>query len=117
MAAGLAVRLDGDPIRMRIVNVLVRGVRIDAGDHVHTKFAASGYHFAEGVAVAEIFAAVMQRDFGRIKSHAAAGAQARGIGMDSLEIVQPETLCSGLGRLPRTPIAPIAWAGRTNSRS
>ena len=90
MAARLAVGFHGDPIRMSVVHVLMRGVGIDARGHHHAEFAAAREHLAEGVAIAEKLAAVMQRHFGGIKGHASAGAQAHGIGVDALEIVEPE---------------------------
>ena len=90
MAARLAVGFHGDPIRMSVVDVLMRGVGIHARGHNHAEFAAARQHFAKRVAIAEELAAVMQRHLGRIKGHASAGAQAHGIGMDPLEIVEPE---------------------------
>ena len=90
MAARLAVGFHGDPIRMSVEDVLMRGVGIHARGHNHAEFAAAREHFAKGVAIAEELAAVMQRHFGGIKGHASAGAQAHGIGVDPLEIVEPE---------------------------
>lgn len=52
MAARLAVGFHRDPVGMGVVNVLVGGMRIDAGDHVEAQLAAARQHFAEGVGVA-----------------------------------------------------------------
>jgi hypothetical protein len=90
MAARLAVGLHGDPIRMSVEDVLVRGVGIHARGHHHAQLAAARQHLAKSVAIAEEFAAVMQRHFRGIKGHASAGAQAHGIGVNPFEIVEPE---------------------------
>jgi len=92
VAARLAVGLYCDPIRVRVINALVRGVWIDARHHVHTKPAARREHFAERVAAREEFAAIVQRDLGRIEGHATARTEACAIGVDPLEVVQPEGL-------------------------
>ena len=90
MAARLAVGFHGDPVRMSVVNVLVYGMRIHARDHIHAQLAAARQHFAERVAIAKELAAVMQRYLGGIKRHASAGAKACRVGVNSLEIVEPE---------------------------
>ncbi len=86
-----AVGVDGDPVGMRVVDILVGRVRIGARHHDHAQLAAARHQLAEGVAVAQPRAAVMQRDLGGIVGHAAAGAQAGGIGMGAPEIIQPES--------------------------
>jgi len=90
MLAGFAIRGDRDPIGMRVVDVLVDGVRIGPRNHVHAQFAAARYQFTEAVAIAQETAAVVQRNLGGIIGHAAAGAQADGVAMGALEIIQPE---------------------------
>jgi len=55
----LAVRGDGDPVRVRIVDVLVGRMRVGSRDNVHAELAAARYQFAEAITVAEEFTAVM----------------------------------------------------------
>src|SRR5207248_1304707 len=90
VAAWLAVGFDRDPIRMRGLHVVVGGVWISAGNHDHAKFAAAGDEFTEWVAIAEPLAAMVKRNFGRVISDAAAGAQANGVGARAFEIIEPE---------------------------
>jgi hypothetical protein len=86
----LAGGLDGDPVGVRIVDVLVARVRVGARQHHHVQFAAARHQVAEGIGVLHPLAAIVQRDFGGVIGHAAAGAQTGGVGMGALEIVQPE---------------------------
>ena len=79
-----------DPVGVRVADILVRGVRIGARDHHHVQLAASGHQIAERVARAQPLAAIVQRNFGGIVSHAAARAETGGIGMRAPEVVQPE---------------------------
>src|SRR6185437_7115621 len=79
-----------NPVGMRIVNVLVGCVRIGPRDHIHAEFPATGKHFTEWIGIAEKFATVVQRNSSGIKRHAAAGAQTGGIGMNPLEVIEPE---------------------------
>ena len=115
MAARLAVGFHGDPVRMCVEDILVRGVRIHARDDVHAEFAAAGHHFAKRVAVAEELAAVVQRNLSRIEGHASARAEADRVGVNPLVSSRARrTACSGPGRPPRKPVAPIASDGRTS---
>ncbi len=65
-------------------------MRIGSRDHYHSQLAATGRQIAERVAVAEPLRAVMQRNLRRVERHAAAGAQARGIGVRPAEVIEPE---------------------------
>ena len=76
MPALLALRIDGNPVRMRIVDVLMNGVRIGARDDVHTEFAAALDQITERVPVAQPLTSVVKRDFCRIESDASSGTQA-----------------------------------------
>jgi hypothetical protein len=82
--------IDGDPIRMRIVHVLMRRVRIGARNHDHVQLPAAEHQFAERVTLAEPLAAIMQRNFRRVIGDASTRAEAGGIGMGALEIIKPE---------------------------
>ena len=97
----LAVGIHRDPVGMRVVHVLVGGVRIGARDDDHAELAASGHQFAERIAVAEPLAAVVQRNLRGIVRDAAAGAQAGRVGMRALEVIEPEIDGRSVpGRLP-----------------
>ena len=86
----LALRIHRDPIGVRVVDVLVSGVGVGAGDDVHAELAAAGRHLAEGIGVAEELAAVVERDLGGVEGYAAAGAEAGRVAVGALEIVEPE---------------------------
>ena len=87
----LPVGVHRDPVRVRVVHVLVDRVRIGARDDDHVQLAAAGHQVAERVAVAQPLAAVVQRDLRRIVGDAAAGAQAGRVGMGAPEVVEPES--------------------------
>ena len=63
VAALAALFVDGDPVGVRIVDGLVRGMRISARDHVHSEFAAALHEVAKRIAIAEKLALVMQGTF------------------------------------------------------
>ncbi len=86
----LAIRLHRDPVGMRIVDVLMDRVRVGARDDHHVQLAAPGHQIAECISAAEPLTAVVQRDLRRIIRHASARAEAGGIGVGALEVVQPE---------------------------
>ncbi len=90
MATQLAAAVDRDPIRVRLPDVLISGVRIGPGDDVHAELAAAGDQISEWVGVAEPAAAVMKGDPRGIKSHASTGAETSGIGVGAFEVVEPE---------------------------
>ena len=75
---------------MRLVDVLMRGMRVHTRQHVHAELPAAGEHLSKGIATPEELAAVVQRNPGGIERHAPAGAEARGVGMDALEVIEPE---------------------------
>lgn len=54
----VSVGVDGDPIRMRVVDIAVAAVRVGARDDVHAELATSVDEVAEGVAVLQPLAAV-----------------------------------------------------------
>ena len=88
--ARLAVGVDGDPVGMRALRVVVGGVRIGARDDDHAELAAAGDQIAKRIAVTEPLAAMMERDRGRIVGDAAARAEADGVGFRALEVIEPE---------------------------
>src|ERR1700733_2577343 len=90
MAALVALGIYGDPIGVRVVDVLAGGVRVGAGDDVHSLLAAALHDVPEGVHVAQILAAVVQWNLRGVEGHAASGAKAGRVGVDLLEIIEPE---------------------------
>jgi len=85
-----AFGVDGDPIGVGVVYILMRRVRIGPADHVHAEFAAACDEVTKRVHIAEILAAIVERNLGRIVRDAAAGGEASGVGMRAAEVVQPE---------------------------
>ena len=55
-----------------------------------SEFATARHQFAEAVAVAQILAAVVERNFGRIVGHATAGGKTGRVGMSPAEVIEPE---------------------------
>ena len=54
--------IDGDPVGVGLFDVVVGRVRVGPRDHDHAQLAAAGDQVAEGVAIAEPGAAVVERD-------------------------------------------------------
>ena len=90
MLALLAVFIHGQPVRVCVVDVFVAGVRVGSRNHVHAQLAAAVGDVAEGIHVSQPLAAVVQRDLGGIEGYTAACVQDCGIGVDPVEVVQPE---------------------------
>src|ERR1035438_7011546 len=86
----VAMFIDRDPIGMRIVDVLVTSMRIGSRNHIHAKLPASRNDVAESVHGPEPSASIVERDFSWIESDNAPRTQAGRIGMDALEVVEPE---------------------------
>ena len=86
----VAVRVHPDPVRVRVINPLPARVRIGPGDDVHAHCAAAGKQVAKGVAGAEPRAALLQRNLRRVKRHHTARAQAGRVGVNAVEVVEPE---------------------------
>ena len=86
----LAVLIHREPVRMRVVNILMASVRVGAGNDIHAQFPAAMGYIAEGIHIPQPLAAVVQGNLRGVKSDATAGIQNCGVGMDPLEIVQPE---------------------------
>ena len=112
--------VDGDPVRVRFVDVLVRGVRVGARDHDHPELAAPGDQVAERVAVLHPRRTMVQRNLRRVVRDAAPGRKARGVGVHALEVVEPEPRIVGLGivldqgelRPAHRPVEPAGGGGR-----
>ena len=85
-----SIRADRDPIRVRIVDVLMHRVRIGARHYVHAELPAAFYQVAEAIPIAQPLTAVVQRDLCRVVGHAAARAQAGRVRVNLAEIVQPK---------------------------
>ena len=90
MAPLVALGIDGDPIGVRVIDVLAGSMRIGAGHDVHALLAASLHDVSEGIRVAQPLAAVVQRNLRGVEGHAASGAEAGRIGVDLLKIIEPE---------------------------
>ena len=90
MAARPALRVHGDPIWVRGLNVIIGGVRVGAHEDDQAQFAAAGNQFAQHVAVAQPGAAMVKWNLRRIIRHATAAAEANGVGVGAPEIIQPE---------------------------
>ena len=90
VAARRAVGGDGDPVRVRGLDVLADRVGVRARDHLHPERAAPGHERAERIAVSQPRAAVVQRYFRRVVGDDAARAQRRGVGVQAAEVVEPE---------------------------
>ena len=111
--------IDGYPIRMRLVDIIVRSVWIGAANHNHIEFPATTDEIAERVALAEPLAPIVKRDARRIVGYAAAGAEAGSIGVGSPEVIEPELKIELTGivlderelRPTHRPIEP--WLSRT----
>ena len=90
MPSWFTVGCDGDPIRMRCLHVIVGGMRISSCDYDHSQLAASLHQIAKRVAGSEPLAAMMKRHLGRVIRHATSRAQANGVRLRALEIIEPE---------------------------
>jgi hypothetical protein len=85
-----AVLIDCDPIRMRVIDVLMTRMSIRPRNHIHSKLPASRDYIAERVHRPEPSASIVERDFGGKESYGASCAQTSGICMNLSEIVEPE---------------------------
>src|SRR6185503_19807646 len=90
MAAWPAIGLDGDPFRMRLLRVIVSGVRIGAGNHDQAEFAAASDEVPEGIGIGEPLAAVVKWNFCRVIRDAAAGAETNRVGAGALKVIEPK---------------------------
>src|SRR5689334_2289782 len=90
MTPRLSIGPNGNPIRVRCLDIVVGGVRISPRNHDHPEFSTASHEFAKRIAVTEPLTAVMIRNFCWIIGNASAGAQANGIGLRSLEVIEPE---------------------------
>jgi hypothetical protein len=90
MPALVARCIDRDPIGMRFVHLLMRRVRIGAGNYGHVQFAASRHQIAERIGVMQPLAAVMQRNLRRVIGYRSSCAQAGRVGVSALKVVEPE---------------------------
>ena len=120
VTAFAALRVHGDPVGVRFVDVLVRGVRIGACHHYHAQLAAAPVQLAERVAIAHPGAAMVKRNRGGVVGDAAARAQARGVGVYAPEIVEPEARIVAAGVVlyqgelgpAHRPVEPAGLVGR-----
>ena len=90
MLAFFAVFIDRQPVRVGVVHILMACVWVSACNDIHAQLPAAVRYVAEGIHISQPLAAVVQGNLGRVKGHASARIQNRGIRMDSLEIVKPE---------------------------
>jgi hypothetical protein len=71
-------------------HLVAHGMRIGARDDVHPERAAALDERAERIALPQPRAAMVQGHLGRVVRDDAAGAQARGVCADAVEVVEPE---------------------------
>src|SRR5262249_27323652 len=90
VASPVSGGVDGDPIGVRVVNVVVSSMRISSCDHDHSKLSAAGYQLAKRVCVAKPAAAMVQWNPSGIVRDTSAGAQANSIRPSAPEVIQPE---------------------------
>ena len=79
-----------DPIRVRGLDVIARGMRVRSRDDAHAQRTASGEQRAKWVALAQPLAAVVERDLRRVVGDNAACAQCGGVRVQRLEVIEPE---------------------------
>ena len=118
--------IHGDPFRMSIISILVGGMRIGAGQHHHALFAATLDQAAKkGLVAGQPVAAVVELDIGGIEGHHASGGKAGSVGVDALEVIQPEGHIH-TGRIifghvdlrpAHRPIEPVIVAGRGHGQA
>ena len=121
MAHRLAIRPHHNPVGVGVVDILMDGVGVGAGNHIHAQPAAPLIKFAKGVAVAHPGGAIVVGDLGRIVGDAATGAETGGVAMRLFKEVQPEIYVIvdgvGLGQCQLRPahgaVKPIlfGWCG------
>ena len=72
------------------LDIIIRGVGIRSRDHDHPKFPATGHERSKWIRISQPLAAMMKRNFGRIKRHTTARAQANRIRVGATKIIEPE---------------------------
>ena len=97
VAPGFARGGGGNPVGMRLPDVLARRMRVGSRDHVHAERAAAGDQRAERILVAKRVAAMVQRNLCRVVGDDPAGTERGGIGMQAAEVVQPELWIEAAG--------------------
>src|SRR2546422_6483117 len=90
MTALVTARINCYPIRMRVVHVIISGMRIGASDDNHTKVSTAGDQLSEWIGVAQPLTAMMERNLRGIVRNASSRAQANGVRPGAPEIVEPE---------------------------
>jgi hypothetical protein len=83
---GLAVRIDGNPVRVGRLQVVVSGVRVCPHQDGHAELPAAGDKFPKNIAAAEPRATVVKRNLGGIICNAAPAAEAHAFGACALEV-------------------------------
>ena len=90
MASFLSFRIDGNPIRMGLINLIPCCVWVCAGDYHHSHFATSPDEIAERVGIRKPRTPMVHGDLcGVVRDHTAS-AQTGSVGVDTFEVVQPE---------------------------
>ena len=90
MPARISLRVHGDPIRMRGMNIVIGRVRVRAHQNRQAEFPAPGNQVAEHVVVAQPRTAMVKRNLRRVIGHAPTTAQAHGVRVCAFEIIQPK---------------------------
>ena len=79
-----------DPVRMRIVDILMGGMWIGACDNIHPKLAAPGKQLAKGIGGFHPCGLMVQGNFGGVVGDAPSRGETCCIRMDAPEIIEPE---------------------------
>src|SRR5439155_24818854 len=105
------VRAHSNPVRMGVVNVVVGGLWVGAGDDYHAKLATASDEVAERVGIAEPLTAVMKGNRCRVIRDATARAQAGCVRRGALEVIEPELRIELAGVvLDEGELRPAHWA-------
>ena len=85
----LARRIHGKPIRVRLVELLMRAIRVHAGKHDEPVIVRGAAELAEQVAPTQVLGRAVQRHPARIVRHDAAGVDDDALGVGSLPVLAP----------------------------
>src|SRR5262245_66502737 len=89
MTARLAVGVGCQPVRVRLMHVVIGGMWIRARDHHHSQLPTPGDEVTEGVLVAKPQTPMMERDSRGVIGNAATGAETNGVGARAFELIGP----------------------------
>lgn len=88
--AQCALGRDRNPFRVRLSHIGMNGVRINAGNDMHAPRPRARHQVAEGIAVAQMAADMLQGDLAGVIGDIAARRQTGGVGLGLVKNAQPE---------------------------